>query len=218
MKTLFRARTASRVDRAVVRRRTTGERDPPAIAARIARELGFPCFVKPANLGSSVGISKVKDRRGSGRRDRPGRRATTGGILVERGDPGARGRGARCSATTSPASVPGEVAAAARVLRLRHQVRRRADRRFKSRRRSRPRGRRIPRAGAAGLPGHRLRGHGARRLLPRARRPGVLVNEINTIPGFTAISPVPEALGGERPPLPRAGRPPDRPGARTPRR
>ncbi|MGH7895904.1 MAG: D-alanine--D-alanine ligase family protein [Candidatus Binatia bacterium] len=31
-----------------------------AIAARVVGEIGFPCFVKPANLGSSVGISKVK--------------------------------------------------------------------------------------------------------------------------------------------------------------
>ncbi|MDG2989883.1 D-alanine--D-alanine ligase [Candidatus Synechococcus calcipolaris G9] len=29
---------------------------------RIETELGYPCFVKPANLGSSVGISKVKTR------------------------------------------------------------------------------------------------------------------------------------------------------------
>jgi D-alanine-D-alanine ligase len=28
---------------------------------RIKRELGFPCFVKPANLGSSVGVSKAAD-------------------------------------------------------------------------------------------------------------------------------------------------------------
>lgn len=34
--------------------------DASTIAARVASELGFPCFVKPANLGSSVGISKVK--------------------------------------------------------------------------------------------------------------------------------------------------------------
>lgn len=27
---------------------------------RVKKEIGFPCFVKPANLGSSVGISKVK--------------------------------------------------------------------------------------------------------------------------------------------------------------
>jgi len=31
-----------------------------AISRRVADEVGFPCFVKPANLGSSVGISKVK--------------------------------------------------------------------------------------------------------------------------------------------------------------
>lgn len=35
------------------------QRFPEAVAADIARELGFPCFVKPANLGSSIGISKV---------------------------------------------------------------------------------------------------------------------------------------------------------------
>ena len=27
----------------------------------VTSEIGFPCFVKPANLGSSVGISKAKD-------------------------------------------------------------------------------------------------------------------------------------------------------------
>jgi D-alanine-D-alanine ligase len=32
-----------------------------AIAAELERGLGFPMFVKPANLGSSVGISKAKD-------------------------------------------------------------------------------------------------------------------------------------------------------------
>ncbi|MDY6827213.1 MAG: D-alanine--D-alanine ligase family protein [Bacillota bacterium] len=28
---------------------------------RIEKELGYPCFVKPANLGSSVGVSKIHD-------------------------------------------------------------------------------------------------------------------------------------------------------------
>jgi D-alanine-D-alanine ligase len=32
------------------------------VADEIERELGYPCFVKPANLGSSVGISKANDR------------------------------------------------------------------------------------------------------------------------------------------------------------
>jgi D-alanine-D-alanine ligase len=34
--------------------------NPIAVQERVADELGFPCFVKPANLGSSVGISKVR--------------------------------------------------------------------------------------------------------------------------------------------------------------
>jgi D-alanine-D-alanine ligase len=41
--------------------RSEWERDPSPIRRRIQRELGFPCFVKPANLGSSVGISKATD-------------------------------------------------------------------------------------------------------------------------------------------------------------
>lgn len=32
------------------------------LIARIEAELGYPCFVKPANMGSSVGISKARDR------------------------------------------------------------------------------------------------------------------------------------------------------------
>lgn len=34
----------------------------PKLCDRIEAELGYPCFVKPANLGSSVGIAKVKTR------------------------------------------------------------------------------------------------------------------------------------------------------------
>lgn len=41
--------------------RAEWERDPGAVAARVTREIGFPCFVKPANLGSSVGISRAAD-------------------------------------------------------------------------------------------------------------------------------------------------------------
>lgn len=34
----------------------------PKLCDRIEAELGYPCFVKPANLGSSVGIAKVRTR------------------------------------------------------------------------------------------------------------------------------------------------------------
>jgi D-alanine-D-alanine ligase len=41
--------------------RTQWEADPLLIELRVTEEIGFPCFVKPANLGSSVGISKAVD-------------------------------------------------------------------------------------------------------------------------------------------------------------
>jgi D-alanine-D-alanine ligase len=59
MKTVFQAHGLPIVPHVVVMRHEW-ERDPNVITARVAKELGFPCFVKPANLGSSVGISKVK--------------------------------------------------------------------------------------------------------------------------------------------------------------
>lgn len=34
----------------------------PKLCDRIEAQLGYPCFVKPANLGSSVGIAKVRSR------------------------------------------------------------------------------------------------------------------------------------------------------------
>jgi D-alanine-D-alanine ligase len=41
--------------------RSDWEREPGAVAEWITDAIGYPCFVKPANLGSSVGITKVHD-------------------------------------------------------------------------------------------------------------------------------------------------------------
>lgn len=43
----------------VVVTRARWEADPAAIREQVAKSIGYPCFVKPANLGSSVGISKA---------------------------------------------------------------------------------------------------------------------------------------------------------------
>jgi D-alanine-D-alanine ligase len=45
-------------------RRTELERDPEALCARVEAALSYPVFVKPANMGSSVGVGKAKDRAG----------------------------------------------------------------------------------------------------------------------------------------------------------
>ena len=60
MKALFLAEGLPSAD-AVHFKRRDWEAGRDAILSRIADELGFPCFVKPANLGSSVGISKAKN-------------------------------------------------------------------------------------------------------------------------------------------------------------
>ena len=59
MKTLFAAHGLPIVPHLTVMRREWLEQ-PGAVADRAAATLRFPMFVKPANLGSSVGISKVK--------------------------------------------------------------------------------------------------------------------------------------------------------------
>jgi D-alanine-D-alanine ligase len=43
--------------------RSNWEADPKKIEAHVGSAIGFPCFVKPANLGSSVGISKATDEK-----------------------------------------------------------------------------------------------------------------------------------------------------------
>lgn len=44
--------------------RSDWERDRDKVIADIEEKLGYPTFVKPANLGSSIGINKAKDRDG----------------------------------------------------------------------------------------------------------------------------------------------------------
>jgi D-alanine-D-alanine ligase len=64
MKTIFAAAGLSQVNYVGVNRSDIWS-DPcvyTKLCDRIEAKLGYPCFVKPANLGSSVGISKVRSR------------------------------------------------------------------------------------------------------------------------------------------------------------
>ncbi|HEY7137958.1 MAG TPA: D-alanine--D-alanine ligase family protein [Acidimicrobiia bacterium] len=58
MKQLFRAAALPIVASVEFRESHIG----PELLDRIESELGFPCFVKPSNMGSSVGVSKARDR------------------------------------------------------------------------------------------------------------------------------------------------------------
>jgi D-alanine-D-alanine ligase len=58
MKAVFAAAHLPIVEHLVVLRAEWREA-PARVSQRVADAIGFPCFVKPSNLGSSVGISKV---------------------------------------------------------------------------------------------------------------------------------------------------------------
>jgi len=63
MKGVFKSYGLPVVEHVALKRRDW-ERDPEAMVELVEKQLGYPCFIKPANLGSSVGISKVHQRSG----------------------------------------------------------------------------------------------------------------------------------------------------------
>jgi D-alanine-D-alanine ligase len=108
MKTLFAARGLPIVPHLTVLRRQW-QADPASMTSRVANELRYPVFVKPANLGSSVGISKAKSDESfheamelALRFDRK--------IVIESGVPNAREIECAVLGNDEPkASVPGEI-------------------------------------------------------------------------------------------------------------
>lgn len=62
-KRLFREAGIPVLDFVTVLRRDL-ERDPESVVRYIETNIGYPCFVKPCNLGSSVGVNKAGDTSG----------------------------------------------------------------------------------------------------------------------------------------------------------
>ena len=93
--------------RAVKRKRW--EADPVAVMADLEAHLGYPLFVKPANLGSSIGVSKAGNREELSRALAEAARYDRK-LLVEAAVPHAREIECSVLGNDDPiASVPGEV-------------------------------------------------------------------------------------------------------------
>jgi D-alanine-D-alanine ligase len=161
---------------------------PDAVAKSLEAALGYPMFVKPANLGSSVGISKVKTRAAL-----PAAMDLAGGfdrkIVVEAAVPDAREIECAVLGNDAPeASVAGEVVPSREFYdyeakyiddesktiipaelepRTAAEIRRLSIAAFKA----------IDGAGMARVDFLVVRGTSE-----------IFVNEVNTIPGFTTIS------------------------------
>ena len=147
-------------------------RSTPPSSRASATTLGWPVFVKPANLGSSVGISKVHG---------PGELADAlelayrhdEKVLVEEFVRGPRDRVRRARQRARRGLGGGRDPAARRVVRLRSEVRRGRLGHRRARRPPAGGGRARARSGAGRVPRARAERHGARRLLPHdgGRRP-----------------------------------------------
>jgi D-alanine-D-alanine ligase len=61
MKMIFQSADLPIVD-SLTYRRNQWERSPETILNAVEHHIGYPCFVKPVNLGSSVGVNKAHDR------------------------------------------------------------------------------------------------------------------------------------------------------------
>ncbi len=175
MKSLFAERGLPIVPHVTAATGTSGSATRAGASARAAATSAIPLFVKPANLGSSVGISKVDD----GRRRWPtrsswrcefDRKLVIEAGVAERPRDRVRGAGQRRPGGVAPGR--GDRHPPRRLLLLRRQVpgpRRRvvADSR-------RPAGGQTAAGAAAerrGVPVAGALRHGARGLLPRPRRP-----------------------------------------------
>ncbi len=107
MKSIFRAKKLPVAD-FIILREDEWDHHPQSLLRRIRREFSLPFFVKPANLGSSVGITKVKDYGGT-------QAAVETAFLYDRKilvEEGIAGREIECSVlgNDSPqASLPGEI-------------------------------------------------------------------------------------------------------------
>ena len=167
MKAVFAAHGLPIVEHVVVFRHAW-RADRRAVSRRIADEIGFPCFVKPSNLGSSVGVSKVRDASElpaamdeAARHDRK--------IVVERAVKAREVEVSVLGNDAPVASLPGEMRVRDGVVRLHDEVRGGpGDARHPG---AAAAARDPPRAGAGDrrVQGDRLRRHGARRLLRRGR-------------------------------------------------
>src|SRR6266581_9438931 len=184
MKAVFQAHGLPVVEHLVVTRHEWRRR-PDGVRRRVAETVGFPCFVKPSNLGSSVGISKVRDAGAlpraldeAARYDRK--------ILVERAVSGREIEVSVLGNNEPVASLPGEITYAGEFYDYATKY---ADGQARLT---------VP----ASLPAETTRR--IRELALEAYRAidcagmarvdfflegdRILVNEINTIPGFTATS------------------------------
>lgn len=164
---------------------------PARVRKRIDKEIGYPLFVKPANLGSSVGISKVRRARElaaaldlAARYDRK--------ILVEKA---VDAREIECSVLGNDrpeASVPGEVVPVNEFYDYEAKYIKEGSELIIPAKLTKRQAERVRVVAVAAFQAVECAGMARVDFLMERQTGKVFVSEINTIPGFTPISMYPK--------------------------
>lgn len=176
--------------------RAEWEKSPKKVWRKLETTLKYPYFVKPANLGSSVGISKVHERRELGAAmdlaagyDRK--------IVIEQG---AGGKGAKARELevsvlgndVPEASVPGEIVPSAEFYDYAAKYLDEGSQLIIPAKLSKAETKRVRELAVAAFRAVDCSGLARVDFLMDAKSKKIYVNEINTMPGFTAISMYPK--------------------------
>ena len=177
--------------------RADWERNPRKSVAAVERALRYPLFVKPANLGSSVGISKAHDRRELGpalalaaKYDRK--------LIVEEGVGGKKSRArefevAVLGNNTPKASVAGEIVPGKEFYDYEAKYLAEGSVPIVPAKIARAESKKIREMAVAAFRACDLAGLArVDFLMEPAGKRRIYVNEVNTMPGFTQISMYPK--------------------------
>ena len=195
MKSLFMA-AGLPIVKHVTLLRSAWEADPKKVRKRIESKLKYPVFVKPANLGSSVGITKAHDRAELGpcideaaKFDRK--------ILVEEGVGGKKhkAREVECSVLGNDApeaSLPGEIVPAKEFYDYNAKYLDEGSELLIPAKLTKSETKKIRELAIAAFKAVDCSGLARVDFLMDPKNRKIYLNEINTMPGFTSISMYPK--------------------------
>jgi D-alanine-D-alanine ligase len=199
MKKLFQAAGLPIVKHVTVLR-GQWEKDPKKVTKAIEKALKYPVFVKPANLGSSVGISKVRERgelagamNEAAKYDRK--------IVIEQGVGGGKAGKAReieCSVLGNDepiASVPGEIVPSAEFYDYNAKYIDEGSKLVIPAKLSKKKQKEVQEMAIGAFKAVDCSGLGRVDFLLDPKTEKLYLNEINTMPGFTSISMYPKLWG-----------------------
>jgi D-alanine-D-alanine ligase len=195
MKRLFRQAGLAMVKHVTVLR-SHWEEDPKKVRREIEKALQYPLFVKPANLGSSVGITKAHDR---GELDGAMKEAAKFDrkIIVEQavGGKSGRAREIECSVLGNDepqASVAGEVVPAAEFYDYNAKYIDEGSKLIIPAKLTRAQQKKVQEMAVKAFLAVDCSGLARVDFLMDPKTERIYVNEINTMPGFTSISMYPK--------------------------